>query len=71
MCFGGMAAVNVTNVAILNNPTNFNQPLQFEIQYECVSNLADGKYTALEKPAGLKWTLLALEGPLVCLMYAA
>lgn len=36
-----MAAVNVTNVAILNNPTNFNQPLQFEIQYECVSNLAD------------------------------
>ena len=38
-----MAAVNVTNVAILNNPALFSQPLQFEIQYECVTNLADGE----------------------------
>ena len=54
-----MAAVNVTNVAILNNPALFNQPLQFEIQYECVSNLADGKFLAHVKRIRQKGALFA------------
>ena len=45
-----MAAVNVTNVSILNNPSLFSQPLQFEIQYECVTNLADGKSERFRTP---------------------
>jgi histone chaperone ASF1 len=36
-----MSAVNVTQVAVLDNPTRFNNPLQFEIQYECMLNLQE------------------------------
>jgi len=35
-----MAAVSVTSVAVLNNPGLFTEPLQFEIQYECLTALA-------------------------------
>ena len=38
-----MAAVTVTSVAVLNNPGLFTQPMQFEIQYECLTALAHGK----------------------------
>lgn len=31
-----MSAVNVTNVAVLDNPSLFKSPLQFEISYECL-----------------------------------
>ncbi|CAN4123615.1 unnamed protein product [Withania somnifera] len=30
-----MSAINVTNVTVLNNPSSFLSPLQFEITYEC------------------------------------
>ncbi|KAG0599849.1 hypothetical protein M758_12G182800 [Ceratodon purpureus] len=31
-----MSAVNVTNVAVLDNPSMFKNPFQFEISYECL-----------------------------------
>ncbi|KAL2929726.1 putative histone chaperone ASF1A [Bienertia sinuspersici] len=36
-----MSAVNITNVAILDNPAPFLSPFQFEISYECVVSLKD------------------------------
>ncbi|KNA11437.1 hypothetical protein SOVF_135060 [Spinacia oleracea] len=36
-----MSAVNITNVAILDNPSPFLSPFQFEISYECVVSLKD------------------------------
>ena len=37
-----MSAVNITNVAVLDNPTAFLNPFQFEISYECLVPLNDG-----------------------------
>lgn len=37
-----MSAVNITNVAVLDNPSPFSTPLQFEISYECLSALKYG-----------------------------
>ncbi|KAJ1688436.1 hypothetical protein LUZ63_019826 [Rhynchospora breviuscula] len=36
-----MSAVNITNVAVLDNPTAFLNPFQFEISYECFVPLED------------------------------
>ncbi|KAJ7567187.1 hypothetical protein O6H91_02G135800 [Diphasiastrum complanatum] len=36
-----MSAVNVTNVAVLDNPSMFLNPFQFEISYECLVPLKD------------------------------
>ena len=41
--FSTMALVNVINVAVLDNPTRFSNPFQFDITFECVSELRDGK----------------------------
>ena len=38
-----MAKVQVTNVAVLDNPTDFFNPFQFEITFECVEDLPDGR----------------------------
>lgn len=37
-----MSAVNITNVTVLDNPTAFLSPFQFEISYECLVPLEDG-----------------------------
>jgi histone chaperone ASF1 len=39
-----MAAVSVTSVRVLDNPAPFTNPLQFEIQYECLYPLKHGAY---------------------------
>lgn len=39
-----MSAVNVTNVTVLDNPSMFTNPFQFEISYECLLPLQDGMY---------------------------
>ena len=39
--FGAMAAINITNVQVLDNPTKFTNPFQFEIEYECLYDLKD------------------------------
>lgn len=36
-----MSAVNITNVAVLDNPSAFLNPFQFEISYECLASLKD------------------------------
>ncbi|XP_009626964.1 probable histone chaperone ASF1A [Nicotiana tomentosiformis] len=36
-----MSAVNITNVAVLDNPAPFLNPFQFEISYECLAALKD------------------------------
>lgn len=38
-----MSAVNVTNVTVLDNPSMFQNPFQFEISYECLVPLNDGE----------------------------
>jgi histone chaperone ASF1 len=39
-----MALVNVLNVTVLDNPTAFTNPFQFEVQFECLQALEDGAY---------------------------
>lgn len=42
-----MTAISVTSVNVLDNPSKVTNPLQFEIQYECMFDLADGEAGAL------------------------
>lgn len=39
-----MALVSVTNVEVMANPAPVTQNFQFEITFECIANLADGKH---------------------------
>ncbi|KAM6567221.1 hypothetical protein CsatA_026349 [Cannabis sativa] len=36
-----MSAVSITNVTVLDNPSSFLKPFQFEISYECLTPLKD------------------------------
>ena len=36
-----MSAVNLTNVVVLDNPTAFTNPFQFEVTFECLQELDD------------------------------
>uniref|UniRef100_A0A7S1C5P9 Anti-silencing function protein 1 n=1 Tax=Bicosoecida sp. CB-2014 TaxID=1486930 RepID=A0A7S1C5P9_9STRA len=36
-----MASVNVLNISVLDNPTAFTNPFQFEVTFECVAELSD------------------------------
>eukprot|EP00549_Striatella_unipunctata_P014999 CAMPEP_0118708896 /NCGR_PEP_ID=MMETSP0800-20121206/22242_1 /TAXON_ID=210618 ORGANISM="Striatella unipunctata, Strain CCMP2910" /NCGR_SAMPLE_ID=MMETSP0800 /ASSEMBLY_ACC=CAM_ASM_000638 /LENGTH=191 /DNA_ID=CAMNT_0006612341 /DNA_START=36 /DNA_END=611 /DNA_ORIENTATION=- len=36
-----MALVNVVNMLVLDNPTNFSNPFQFEVTFECLQELDD------------------------------
>lgn len=40
-----MAKVQVTNVTVLDNPTAFFNPFQFEITFECLEDLPDGEFS--------------------------
>ena len=42
-----MAKVQVTNVTVLDNPTAFLNPFQFEITFECLEDLKDGKFPGI------------------------
>ncbi len=37
-----MALVNILNVNVLDNPSHFLNPFQFEITFECLQELQDG-----------------------------
>lgn len=37
-----MACVNVINMMVLDNPTAFTNPFQFEVTFECLKPLSDG-----------------------------
>ena len=43
-----MAKVQVTNVTVLDNPTAFFNPFQFEITFECLEDLQTGAYVCVQ-----------------------
>lgn len=43
-----MSAINITQINVLDNPTSFLNPFQFEISYECVRPLNEGQSTTLK-----------------------
>lgn len=42
-----MAKVQLANVAVLDNPSPFLNPFQFEVTFECIEELKEGKYLAI------------------------
>jgi len=38
-----MALVNIINVTVMDNPTAFTNPFQFEVTFECLQELPDGE----------------------------
>jgi len=48
-----MSLINVTNVEILDNPTKFTNPFQFEITFECLPpGVQEGESTRAQR----RWT---------------
>ena len=39
-----MTLVNIIQVTVLDNPTAFTNPFQFEITFECLQELPDGVF---------------------------
>ena len=39
-----MALVNVLDVNVLDNPSSFTNPFQFEITFECLKHLPNGTF---------------------------
>ena len=39
-----MALVNIVNVTVLDNPSPFLRPFQFEITFECAEDLPQGMF---------------------------
>ncbi|KAJ9548962.1 hypothetical protein OSB04_021505 [Centaurea solstitialis] len=52
-----MSAVNLTNVTVLSNPAPFLSPFRFEISYECLLPLKDGRV----RLAGMEWNWRDLD----------
>lgn len=42
-----MSVVNILNIQVLDNPTRFTNPFQFEITFECISPLNNGAMSVL------------------------
>lgn len=40
-----MAYVTLTNITVLDNPTAFTNPFQFEVTFECAHALEDGTFS--------------------------
>lgn len=38
-----MSHINITNIQIMNNPAPFSDPLSFQVTFECLKDLPDGK----------------------------
>ena len=53
-----MAKVEVTNVTVLDNPTAFNNPFQFEVTFECFEDLPSGMFYIWEGSREKKSTFL-------------
>lgn len=50
-----MAKVQVLNVAVLDNPSPFGNPFQFEITFECMEDLPEGQCFFNLTRAFLRW----------------
>jgi len=46
-----MSIVNITQIQVLNNPTHFSNPYQFEITFECIAPLDDCKLSVFFRVA--------------------
>jgi histone chaperone ASF1 len=44
-----MALVNIINMAVLDNPTAFTNPFQFEVTFECLQELQEGELVTYQK----------------------
>jgi hypothetical protein len=42
--FKKMAKVQLCNVVVLDNPSPFLNPFQFEVTFECIEELREGRY---------------------------
>ena len=61
-----MAKVQVTNVTVLDNPTAFFNPFQFEITFECLEDLQTGAYMCVHMIcAGLQVVCSELMFPFI------
>ena len=49
-----MAKINICNVVVKDNPALFNHPFQFEITFECIEHLADGKFILSVSTVGVQ-----------------
>ena len=73
-----MSAINITSVNVLDNPSYFQNPLQLEIQYECLYPLQHGEPCPLSQlfatweantsypfplDADLEWKLIYVGSP--------
>lgn len=38
-----MSKVNICNVVVLDNPSPFLNPIQFELTFDCLEDLTDGE----------------------------
>ena len=57
-----MSVVSILNIQVLDNPTRYSNPFQFEITFECVSQLKNGTMSA--KPTHISF-LVDLEWKIV------
>ena len=62
-----MPAVSLTNVVVLDNPCKYTDPFRFEVTFECIQPLDDGKallmthISSISNPsrtADLEWKIL-------------
>jgi hypothetical protein len=49
-----MAYVTLTNITVLDNPTAFTNPFQFEVTFECAHALEDGALGCMRPLRGLE-----------------
>lgn len=62
-----MAGITVRNVTVLNNPASFTDPFSFEIQYEAIQPLEEGRILPFIIPplcgSDLEWKVTYLSTP--------
>ena len=51
-----MSSINITNINVLNNPALFQSPFAFEVTFECIVPIKEGKKMKgwVEKEGGRK-----------------
>lgn len=50
-----MSVVNILSVQVLDNPSKFTNPLQFEITFECLNELEQGIFYIM---SDLEWKIV-------------
>lgn len=54
-----MAKVQLSNVVVLDNPSPFLNPFQFELTFECIEDLNEGIF--IKKKTTNKYTIIFLH----------